>query len=72
MTDTNPADHVPPSPTARQALVNARHGDRARGSTSIGLQSRNLVDARGRPTDLGHRVAVHIETEWGANRERWG
>ncbi|WP_291479856.1 hypothetical protein [Corynebacterium sp.] len=71
-TTPNYAEFVPPSPTAQQALVNADHGTRARGSTAIGLQARGLVDSRGRPTELGHRVASHIETQWAANREHMG
>ncbi|WP_145941720.1 hypothetical protein [Corynebacterium glyciniphilum] len=72
MTTPSYADHVPPSPTAQQALVDARHGTPATGSTKIGLVSRRLVTEDGQPTDLGRQVAVHIETRWAANREHWG
>lgn len=63
---------IPPSPTARQALVNAHKGTPATGSTKFGLKSRGLVTEDGHPTDLGHNVAHHIEVTWGANREARG
>lgn len=69
---TDYTDQIPPSPTARQALVNAHKGTPATGSTKFGLKSRGLVDADGHPTDLGHNVAHHIEVTWAANREARG
>ena len=69
---TDFADHVPPSPTAQQALVNATKGRPATGSTKLGLVSRRLVTEDGEPTELGRKVAYHIQVWWGANREHWG
>lgn len=60
---------IPPSPTAQQALVNARRGIPASGSTKYGLKSRGLVDAAGEPTELGVRVARHLEATWAANHD---
>lgn len=56
---------IPPSPTARQALVNAHKGSPATGSTKFGLKSRGLVTEDGHPTDLGRQVARHLEINHG-------
>lgn len=73
MTTQNYADHVPPSPGGKQALVDASHGRPVTfASTRRSLKMRGLIGEDSLPTELGCHVATHIETEWAANRERWG